>query len=96
MCNKARYSDRKYKVGILTLHRDPNTDRDGLTDGWEAITDLSINPYGPTNLTNRDSDNDGAIDGGESNVYPSTPIDIDGDGVVDSGKQMDLNDDGER
>ncbi|MDT8402853.1 MAG: hypothetical protein RQ743_14300 [Bacteroidales bacterium] len=65
-------------------------DRDGLTDGWEAITDLSINPYGPTNPTNRDSDNDGAIDGGESNVYPSTPIDIDGDGEVGSKEQTDL------
>lgn len=39
-------------------------------------------------------DGDGAIDGGESNIYPDTPIDIDGDGVSDSGKTMDLNGDG--
>ena len=63
MWNLTRYSDRMYNVDILTPHKDPDTDCDGLTDGWEAISDLSINPYGPTNLTNRDSDNDGAIDG---------------------------------
>ena len=50
--------------------------------------------YGGTDPLNRDSDNDGAIDGGESNIYPGTPIDIDGDGVIDSGKQIDLNGDG--
>ena len=41
-----------------------------------------------------DSDFDKAIDGGESNIYPNTPVDIDGDGVIDSGKTMDLNGDG--
>ena len=50
-----------YNVDILTPHKDPDTDTNGLTDGWEAITDLSINPYGHTNLTNWDLDNDGAI-----------------------------------
>ncbi|MDW7777390.1 MAG: hypothetical protein SCH39_13795, partial [Methanosarcinales archaeon] len=78
-------------MGSLEISRDLDTDRDGLTDGWEVITNLSINKYGYTDPKNNDTDGDGAIDGGESNVYPSTPIDIDGDGVVDSGKQMDLN-----
>ncbi len=62
---------------------------DGLTDGWEAITSFSINPYRPTNLTNRDLD-DGASDGGESTIYPLTPIDIDNEGEVGSENQTDL------
>lgn len=36
----------------------------------------------------------GAIDGGESKIYPGTFVDIDGNGVIDSGKTMDLNGDG--
>jgi hypothetical protein len=58
------------------------------------MTTTAKNKYGPTDPLNRDSDNDGAIDGGESNIYPDTPIDIDGDGVSDSGKTVDLNGDG--
>ncbi|MCX9014819.1 MAG: hypothetical protein OIN89_08520 [Candidatus Methanoperedens sp.] len=77
-----------------TLPRDPDTDRDGLTDGWETITDTTNNKYGATDPLNRDSDFDKAIDGGESNIYPNTPIDIDGDGVIDSGKTVDINGDG--
>ncbi|MDF1532582.1 MAG: hypothetical protein P1P72_09760 [ANME-2 cluster archaeon] len=61
----------------MTFLRGSDTDRDGLSDWWETVTDKSINPYGSTDPLNRDSDNDGAIDGGESNVYPDTPIDID-------------------
>ena len=35
-----------------------------------------------------DSDFDKAIDGGESNIYPGKPVDIDGDGVIDLGKTI--------
>lgn len=38
--------------------------------------------YGPTNLSNMDSDFDKVIDGGESNICLSTPVDIGGDYVV--------------
>ena len=82
---------KEYQSG--TLPRNSDTDSDGLTDGWEAIT-TTKNKYGLTDPKNRDMDGDGAIDGGESNIYPDTPIDIDGDGVSDSGKTMDLNGDG--
>ncbi|MDW7777148.1 MAG: hypothetical protein SCH39_12560, partial [Methanosarcinales archaeon] len=78
----------------MTILRHSDTDRDGLSDWYETVTDPGAKLYGSTDPLNRDSDNDGAIDGGESNVYPNTPIDIDNDGEVDSGKQMDLNDDG--
>ncbi|MCK5641962.1 MAG: hypothetical protein KAJ19_14255, partial [Gammaproteobacteria bacterium] len=66
------------------LPRDPDTDRDGLTDGWETTADPENNEYGATDPLNRDSDFDKAIDGGESNIYPGKPIDIDGETVSNS------------
>lgn len=92
-----RLSDfEEYQLG--TLPRDPDTDRDGLTDWWETVTDTSINRYGATDPKNRDSDGDGAIDGGEANIYNGTlhmgmAVDTNRDGVADSG-EMDLNGDG--
>ena len=76
------------------MPRDPDTDRDGLIDGWETTADLENNEYGANDPLNRDSDFDKAIDGGESNIYPGTPVDIDDDCVINSGKTMDLNGDG--
>ncbi|MCX9014811.1 MAG: hypothetical protein OIN89_08480 [Candidatus Methanoperedens sp.] len=64
------------------------------TDRWETTASPDNMKYGATDPLNGDSDNDRAIDGGESNIYPNTPIDIDGDGVIDSGKTVDLNGDG--
>jgi len=73
-----------------TLPRDPDTDRDGLSNWYETVTDSGAKLYGGTDPLNRDSDNDGAIDGGDSNVYPSTPLDINNDAEVGSEKQTDL------
>ncbi|MCL7414407.1 MAG: hypothetical protein M8353_12495, partial [ANME-2 cluster archaeon] len=78
----------------MTILRHSDTDRDGLSDWYETVTDPGAKLYGSTDPLNRDSDNDGAIDGGESNVYPGQYLDIDNDGVIDSGKQIDLNGDG--
>lgn len=80
------------------MSRDQDTDRDGLTDWWETKADASVNKYGHTDPKNRDSDNDGAIDGGGSNVYNGTlhlgmAVDTNKDGVADYG-EMDLNGDG--
>ena len=60
---------KEYQSG--TLPRNSDTDSDGLTDGWEAIT-TTKNKYGLTDPKNRDMDGDGAIDGGESNIYRHT------------------------
>ncbi|MFA4936598.1 MAG: hypothetical protein WC568_12270, partial [Candidatus Methanoperedens sp.] len=92
-----RLSDSEEK-NFETLPRDPDTDRDGLTDWWETKADLNINKYGHTDPKNRDSDTDFAIDGGESNVYNGTlhlgmAVDTNKDGVADYG-EMDLNGNG--
>ncbi|MDW7776699.1 MAG: hypothetical protein SCH39_10260, partial [Methanosarcinales archaeon] len=60
-------------------------------DWYETVTDPGAKLYGSTDPLNRDSDNDGAIDGGESNVYPDTPIDSDNKDEVGSAEQTCLN-----
>jgi eukaryotic-like serine/threonine-protein kinase len=56
----------------------PDTDKDGLTDGQE------VNEYG-TDPKKKDTDNDNLSDGDEVNRYQTIPTnpDTDGDGVLD-------------
>ncbi|NMH65501.1 PQQ-binding-like beta-propeller repeat protein [Shewanella salipaludis] len=67
------------EFAVRTLPNDPDTDKDGLTDGEE----LTVNH---TNPLAADSDQDGLNDGIEVNTYGTNPLatDSDGDGVTDS------------
>ena len=66
LSGKVEFDNKEHRLG--TLPRDPDTDRDGLTEGWEATADPENNEYGATDPLNRDSDFDKAIDGGESDI----------------------------
>ena len=70
------------------MPRDPDTDRDGLTDGWETTTDLENNEYGATDPLNRDSDFNEAIDGGapEDIVKEKGLLKVEGD-IVETAAQ---------
>lgn len=63
----------------------PDTDGDGLTDGYEVFTPYDISPY-YTNATTSDTDGDGLSDGAEVNTYHTNPLlaDTDGDGFSDA------------
>ena len=67
-----------YEIQIGTNPFDPDTDKDGLTDGEEVLI------YG-TDPLNPDSDWDGLSDGAEVLIYGTDPLnpDTDGGGVMD-------------
>jgi len=72
---------------IGTLPNDPDTDKDGLTDGAE------VNTYG-TNPLVADTDNDGLMDGTEINgSNPTNPsvADTDKDGLLDGSEDANHN-----
>jgi hypothetical protein len=66
---------------------DPDTDDDGVLDGWEAAneTDPTDPDYRLQPVGDPDKDNDGVRDGGELTVFGTDPRnpDTDGDGFLD-------------
>ncbi len=78
----------------ITLHQtnplDPDTDGDGLLDGWEVANSLDPNDDGATNVNNGasgDPDHDGLTNGEEqdSGTDPND-ADSDDDGITDGGE----------
>ena len=57
-----------------TLSRDPDTNRDGLTDGWETTTYPDNNEYGATDPLNREISTKPLT--GASRIYIQTHLSI--------------------
>ncbi|MGA1193458.1 MAG: OmpA family protein [Kiritimatiellia bacterium] len=72
------------ETGIGTNPYDPDTDKDGLSDGEEYLT-YKTDPLNP------DTDWDGLTDGAEVNVYTTDPLnpDTDAGGVTDGHEVID-------
>jgi len=65
-----------HTVGVGASNFNNDSDGDGLLDNSE--TTLGTNPNDP------DSDNDGVSDGAEVGPNPASPVDTDGDGVINA------------
>ena len=76
-----------HTVGVGANNFQNDTDGDGLLDGTE--TTLGTNP------NDQDTDNDGLEDGAEVGSNPASPVDTDGDGIINALDSVTLDSDGD-
>ncbi|MEZ5477276.1 MAG: hypothetical protein R3E95_07275 [Thiolinea sp.] len=69
-----------------------DSDGDGLSDGVEDANQNGMQDTGETDPLNTDSDSDGVDDATEVGTNPSTPLNTDGDGLINA---LDTDDDGD-
>jgi uncharacterized delta-60 repeat protein len=83
------YSDPAQEInfqGFRIATAGPDTDGDGIPNGYETGTGVYVSPFNTGSDPNEyDTDGDGLSDGVEANIYHSNPsvTDTDGDGLTD-------------